>query len=101
MLPESVELTDNESTSMTGGQDSSAKGRIESICEGVGVDPAHIRVLNPVKKNHEEMYKVFKEEAEYQGVSVIIPRRVCIQKHALVHVPALYLCAHCEATFVF
>jgi indolepyruvate ferredoxin oxidoreductase, alpha subunit len=75
-----VVISDNESISMTGGQDSSALGKIESICLGVGVDPAHIRTIVPLKKNHEEMVRMFREEFAYDGVSVIIPRRVCIQK---------------------
>ncbi len=76
-------ISDNESVSMTGGQDSSAMGKIESICEGVGVDPAHIRVEIPLRKNHEKMVQIFKEELAYEGVSVIIFRRECIQ--AAVH----------------
>lgn len=40
---------------MTGGQDSAGTGRIEAICAGLGVDPAHIRVVVPLKKNYEEM----------------------------------------------
>jgi indolepyruvate ferredoxin oxidoreductase alpha subunit len=75
-----VVISDNESISMTGGQDSSALGKIESICLGVGVDPAHIRTIVPLKKNHDEMVRMFREEFAYDGVSVIIPRRVCIQK---------------------
>ncbi|MDR1756567.1 MAG: indolepyruvate ferredoxin oxidoreductase [Culturomica sp.] len=78
--PVTIIISDNESTSMTGGQDSAAFGRVESICAGIGVDPAHIRVLNPVPKNHEELCRMIREEIEYPGVSVIIPRRVCIQK---------------------
>ncbi len=80
--PITIIISDNESTSMTGGQDSAAKGKIEEICEGVGVHPDHIKVLLPIAKNHDEMYKVLKEELDFNGVSVIIPRRVCIQKHA-------------------
>lgn len=75
-----VIISDNESISMTGGQDSSALGRIESICKGIGVEEQHIRVLNPVPKNHEELCQIIREELEYKGVSVIIPRRICIQK---------------------
>ena len=75
-----IVISDNESVSMTGGQDSSAQGKIESICEGVGVDPAHIRVIVPLKKNHDAMVELFKEELAYDGVSVIIPRRECIQR---------------------
>ncbi|TKG88891.1 indolepyruvate ferredoxin oxidoreductase subunit alpha [Puteibacter caeruleilacunae] len=77
-----VIISDNESVSMTGGQDSSAVGKIEDICKGVGVDPAHIHVLYPHKKNHQQMVDVIKEELAHDGVSVIIPRRECIQRAA-------------------
>ncbi len=80
--PITVIISDNESISMTGGQESSALGKIESICKGIGVNPEHIRVLLPVPKNHEELCQIIREELEYKGVSVIIPRRVCIQKAA-------------------
>ena len=72
-------ISDNETTAMTGGQDSAGTGRIEAICAGLGVDPAHIRVVVPLKKNYEEMKRIIREEIEYRGVSVIIPRRECIQ----------------------
>lgn len=72
-------ISDNETTAMTGGQDSAGTGRIEAICTGLGVDPAHIRVIIPLKKNHEEMRQIIREEIDYHGVSVIIPRRECIQ----------------------
>lgn len=74
-----VVISDNLTTGMTGGQDSAGTGRIEQICAGLGVDPAHIRVVIPLPKNHEEMRRIIREEIEYQGVSVIIPRRECIQ----------------------
>ena len=74
-----IVISDNETTAMTGGQDSAGTGRLESICTGIGVDPAHVRVVVPLKKNYEEMEQVLREELEYHGVSVIIPRRECIQ----------------------
>ena len=77
-----IVISDNESVSMTGGQDSSAFGKIESICIGVGVDPAHIHTIVPLRKNHAEMVRMFSEEFAYEGVSVIIPRRECIQRSA-------------------
>ena len=46
-------ILDNEITGMTGSQKSSATGRLESICTGIGVDPKHIRVINPLKKYFE------------------------------------------------
>ncbi|TAJ11867.1 indolepyruvate ferredoxin oxidoreductase [Marinilabiliaceae bacterium JC017] len=74
-----VIISDNETTGMTGGQHSAANGKIEEICKGIGVDPAHIRVVVPHRKNHDEMVQMMKEEFAYEGVSVIIPRRECIQ----------------------
>ncbi|NDV60092.1 thiamine pyrophosphate-dependent enzyme [Bacteroides sp. 519] len=74
-----IVISDNETTAMTGGQDSAGTGRIEAICAGIGVDPAHIRVMIPLKKNHEEMAQIIREELNYKGVSVLIPRRECIQ----------------------
>lgn len=72
-------ISDNLTTGMTGGQDSAGTGRLESICAGVGVDPAHIRVVVPLPKNMEEIKAILREEVEYKGVSVVIPRRECIQ----------------------
>jgi indolepyruvate ferredoxin oxidoreductase alpha subunit len=77
--PITVLILDNETTGMTGGQPSAGLGKIEKICLGLGVEEEHIRVILPLKKNHEENVKVIKEELAYQGVSVVIPRRECIQ----------------------
>lgn len=74
-----VIISDNLTTGMTGGQDSAGTGRLEQICQGIGVDPAHIRVVVPLAKNMEEMKQIIREEIAYHGVSVIIPRRECIQ----------------------
>lgn len=74
-----VFILDNSTTGMTGGQPSSAYGKIEDICRGIGVDEAHIRVLRPLPKKHEENLAIIEEELAYDGVSVIIPRRECIQ----------------------
>jgi len=72
-------ISDNLTTAMTGGQDSAGTGRIEAICAGLGVDPAHIRTIVPLPKNYPDMERVIKEEIEYHGVSVIVCRRECIQ----------------------
>jgi indolepyruvate ferredoxin oxidoreductase alpha subunit len=80
-----IMILDNETTAMTGGQDSSAFGRIEDICLGVGVRKEHIFVLNPSPRCHQENIAILKQELEYKGVSVIIPRRECIQT-ALKHI---------------
>ena len=74
-----VLISDNLTTGMTGGQDSAGTGRLEQICEGVGVEKAHIRVVVPLPKNMEEIKQALREEIDYNGVSVVIARRECIQ----------------------
>jgi len=77
-----VMILDNDTTAMTGMQDSQVNGSIESICEGIGVEKEHIRIITPLKKFHEENVKVIQEEIDYNGVSVIIPRRPCIHVYS-------------------
>ena len=77
--PITVIISDNLTTGMTGGQDSAGTGRLEQICAGIGVAPAHIRVVVPLPKNMDEMRRIIREEIEYPGDSVIIPRRESIQ----------------------
>ena len=77
--PITVIISDNLTTGMTGGQDSAGTGRLEQICAGIGVEPEHIRVVVPLPRNREEMKRIIREEIAYPGVSVIIPRRECIQ----------------------
>ena len=76
--PVTIVILDNSITAMTGGQRSAATGKVESICKGLGVDPEHIHVIKPLRKNHEENTEIFKKELAYKGVSVIIPTRECI-----------------------
>lgn len=80
--PITIVISDNSTTGMTGGQDSAATGRIVEICKGIGVDPAHIREMVPVKRLHKENLAIIKEELAYEGLSVIIPQRECIQTYA-------------------
>jgi indolepyruvate ferredoxin oxidoreductase alpha subunit len=74
-----VFIADNSTTAMTGGQATHALGRLESICLGLGVEKEHFHIVNPLPKNHEEIVKIIKSEIEYNGVSVIVPTRECVQ----------------------
>ena len=74
-----VVISDNLTTAMTGGQDSAGTNKFEAICLGLGVEPEHVRVVVPLPKNMEEITRIIREEIEYDGVSVIIPRRECMQ----------------------
>ncbi len=77
--PVTVLILDNSTTGMTGGQDSHALGRLGNICKGLGVEEEHIRIIKPLKNQHDINVAIIKEEIEYQGVSVVIPTRECIQ----------------------
>lgn len=74
-----VVISDNLTTAMTGGQDSAGTNKFEAICIGLGVEPEHVRVVVPLPKNMEEITRIIREEINYPGVSVIIPRRECMQ----------------------
>ncbi|MFD1314891.1 thiamine pyrophosphate-dependent enzyme [Namhaeicola litoreus] len=77
--PITVIISDNSAVAMTGGQDSTAVGRLKNICLGLGVAPEHVREIVPLKKNHEKNVGVIREELNHQGVSVIISERPCVR----------------------
>ena len=75
-----VVIVDNGTVAMTGGQESSATDeQLAKLVAGLGVSQEHIRVINPLKKHHAENVAIFKEELGYKGLSVIIPKRDCVQ----------------------
>lgn len=84
--PITVIISDNLTTGMTGGQDSQGTGKLEDICLGLGVNPDHLRTIDSLPKNVEQMKEIFREEINYNGLSVIVSRRECIQtarRHAV------------------
>lgn len=80
--PITVIISDNLTTGMTGGQDSAGLNKYEAICLGLGMDPAHLHVVTPLPKNIPAIAQLIRDEIAYEGVSVIIPRRECIQTAA-------------------
>ena len=60
-------------------KDSAGTSRLHLICEGLGVEKEHIRVMVPLKANLEKNMQILKEEIEYDGVSVILAQRECVQ----------------------
>lgn len=74
-----VIISDNLTTAMTGGQDSAGTNKFEAICRGLGMDDEHLHVVVPLPKNMEEITQTLRNEINYKGVSVIIPRRECMQ----------------------
>ncbi len=77
--PVTVIISDNSAVAMTGGQNSSAMAKLKNICLGIGVEPEHVRVIEPLPKNHDKNVKAIKEELDYKGVSVIIAQRACVR----------------------
>ena len=74
-----VIISDNLTTGMTGGQDSAGTNKFEAICRGLGLPDEHLHVVVPLPKNMPEITRIIREEINYKGTSVIIPRRECIQ----------------------
>ena len=77
--PVTVIISDNDTTAMTGGQESSGSGNLREICMGVGVSEEHIKTIIPLKRNLEENMAILKNELDYNGVSVILATRACVQ----------------------
>ena len=73
-----VIISDNLTTAMTGGQQSAGTSKFEQICLGLGVNPDHLKVVVPIPGNRNEIKEIIRREIEYHGVSVIIPRRECM-----------------------
>jgi len=77
--PVTIIISDNGTTAMTGGQDSAGTDKFFGICKGLGVEEGHIRLMVPLKRNLEENVAILREEFDYDGVSVIIAQRECVQ----------------------
>lgn len=77
--PITVIISDNSAVAMTGAQESTAVGRLHKICLGLGVHPDHLKIIVPLKKNHEENVELLRNELKYKGVSVIISERPCVR----------------------
>jgi indolepyruvate ferredoxin oxidoreductase alpha subunit len=74
-------ILDNSIVAMTGGQPTFASGeKLVRIIEGLGVIKGHIRIIEPLPKNLEKNIQIIKEEIDYNGLSVIIASRECIQE---------------------
>jgi len=75
-----VMVLDNSTVAMTGTQRSMSTGpTLDQIILGTGIDEDHFRVIEPIPRNHERNVQVLKEELAYDGPSVIVARRACIE----------------------
>jgi len=75
-----VIILDNGTVAMTGAQPSFGTGEpLDRMLVGLGVNKDHLKVINPLPKNHQLNTGIIREELAYHGLSVIIARRECIQ----------------------
>lgn len=74
-----VNILDNAAVAMTGTQEGLVTGdTMVRLVEGLGVDPAHIVLINPVPSTFQKNVELMKREINYRGLSVVIARRPCI-----------------------
>jgi indolepyruvate ferredoxin oxidoreductase alpha subunit len=73
-------IVDNETVAMTGGQTTILpSSRLESVVRGIGVEESHLVMISAHRKFHEENKEKLRKELNYNGVSVIISVRECIE----------------------
>jgi indolepyruvate ferredoxin oxidoreductase alpha subunit len=82
--PMTVIILDNSIVAMTGCQPTMLpSSQLEKAVLGIGVDPAHLRVIEAKPGRIEENARILMEEAEYRGVSVVIMVRECLEAFRL------------------
>ena len=79
--PITLIILDNSTVAMTGGQATILpSSKLYPLVIGLGADPEHVKTIVPVKKNLEENAAIIKKEMEYDGLSVIISVRECLEE---------------------
>ena len=75
-----VVIVDNETVAMTGGQETLfPSSKLAKLVEGIGVDPEHVISVNAHRKYNEENKEILAGELAYNGLSVIISVRECVE----------------------
>jgi len=75
-----VFVLDNSTTAMTGGQESFTCGeRLLEVLRGLGVSSEHLHVIDPRPQKHAQNVELIRREIEHHGLSVIVPKRACVQ----------------------
>jgi indolepyruvate ferredoxin oxidoreductase alpha subunit len=75
-----VLVVDNSTVGKTGTQRSMSTGStLDQIILGTGISEDHFRIIEPTPKNHEQNVAVMREELAFDGPSVIVAHRACIE----------------------
>jgi len=75
-----VLILDNDTVGMTGQQPSALPpSRLGPLILGVGVHPDHVHVVQTHPKKVDALAALIRSEVEYEGLSVIVAHRECIE----------------------
>jgi indolepyruvate ferredoxin oxidoreductase alpha subunit len=75
-----VLILDNATVGMTGGQPTVlASSRLQALVLGLGIDPAHVHVLDAHPRHTDSNAACVRGEIEHRGLSVVIMVRECIE----------------------
>ncbi len=75
-----VFILDNATVAMTGSQQTMATGeKLVTMVRGLGVNPDHLKIIEPLSKYHEGNVGIIRREIDHPGLSVIVSKRPCIQ----------------------
>ena len=75
-----VLILDNDTVGMTGQQDTLLPGsRLAPIITGVGVDPAHLHVVEMTAKAVDDLVDLLRAEMAHPGLSVIVAAKECVE----------------------
>ncbi len=75
-----VMILDNGTVGMTGAQETIVpSSRLQEIVRGIGVDPAHLHIVETSRKRIHDNAAILRREIAHPGVSVIIAVRDCLK----------------------
>jgi indolepyruvate ferredoxin oxidoreductase alpha subunit len=52
---------------------------LDHIILGAGVAPEHLRIIEPTPANHDANVQILRDELSFEGTSVIVARRTCLE----------------------
>ncbi|HDS29434.1 MAG TPA: indolepyruvate ferredoxin oxidoreductase [Firmicutes bacterium] len=79
--PITVFILDNSTVAMTGGQPTFGSGEgLLRIIRGFDIPDGHLLAINPLPKDHAKNVEMIKRELEYDGLSVIVAQRICVEE---------------------
>jgi len=53
--------------------------RLEPVLKGIGLDPEHIKIIRAHRNEHDKNVAVIKAELAWEGPSVVVLVRECIE----------------------